>query len=1027
MGDDLCTWSRLRALKVTIEATAIADIAAIQAGFAVFKTIALHGQHRLLKRALTSMTWLSRLKILLSSAQASHQHRQSLDNPNHGTGLGTSIPTTYALNRGPGQPQSMRNLIDQYASTFETDGGQGAHTLESSLIVGAKPEGVQATISIDNQAPKSPLDPTHRKPRPSLSDRTVKTLSQVPPSPSPSRRKSSFFTSQSSMDSPARPTSSMSRSRPSTSAGHYPLPTGIPTSRPISPTKRHLAPATGNKTPLKTPGQRSVSSFVPRGLPAPVPDIDNALNDTPSKVRPGNPCLNPKPESGGHIKATSTSYARGSKTLAARSPMPRHRAKDAFVKPDRQLSGGPVRDARGVVQPFNKRTANRETPPEAISQLPALAVDNHASAKSSAALRETIAKAKAARRAVSKTQNHDPTRFRAAMDAFPEIELGGSNKTLLRKRIASARNDGRLNIAAMGLKELPREILEMYDTSEYDNDGSWAESVDLIKLVAADNEISSLGDQFFPSPDASAQVAAEHDHPGNIFGGLETLDLHGNSLRAMAPGLAALERLTILNVSKNCLDNHSLNILSRVMALRELRVADNDIRGNINPDICELTNLEVLDLSRNGITELPPNIANLSALKSLLVSGNRLSSLPMKAVAYMSVRELDASRNNLKGCLFPAEADLAVALKSIDVSHNALTSISENDDLTLPTIQTLNISENRIRALPKLSGWTNLITLTADGNQITDIPVGLINLPALKNMDFARNDVRQLDARIGLMDSLTVFRVANNPIRERRLLNLDTEDLKRELRSRLDQLESLDDEQDIDDTISDGANGRVTSTLQKWSVQMGGTVDRSSTNLQAIEASDLEPLIERDDIKTLVLNHNAITIIPQAIGLLGCTLTALDLSHNKLAGQSFLGTALSLPKLKTLNLSANALSSLTPLLDFLSAPALTELNVSRNRLSALPILRTVFPTLTAVLAADNSISDLPVHSVRGLQVLDVGGNDISFLEPKLGLLGDEGLRRLSVAANRFRVPRRDVVEKGTEAILTWLRSKIPDN
>ena len=59
-------------------------------------------------------------------------------------------------------------------------------------------------------------------------------------------------------------------------------------------------------------------------------------------------------------------------------------------------------------------------------------------------------------------------------------------------------------------------------------------------------------------------------------------------------------------------------------------------------------------------------------------------------------------------------------------------------------------------------------------------------------------------------------------------------------------------------------------------------------------------------------------------------------------------------------------------------------------------------------------------------MLDVSGNEIGQLEPKLGLLGAEGLRTLLVGGNRFRVPRRDVVDKGTEAVLSYLKSKIPD-
>ncbi|KAL9126691.1 MAG: hypothetical protein Q9217_004302 [Psora testacea] len=941
---------------------------------------------------------------------------------------GSSVSSPYTVPKRDGAVQLTNNIAAQSAQVVaETDGRLEESTLHSSSTSRAQCEVRSRNGSINYPPLKATLQSIRRRPRPTLSDRTAETLSQIPPSPSPSRRKSSFFTSQSPMTSPARPASSLSRNRSSTSAGHHPpLPTGFPTSRPTSPTKRHLAPTTGNKTPPKMPSQRSVSSFVPRSLPPSQSNLKGTLDDTPSKIRASIPSLTAQQEGGGHVKTRSTLDARGSRTLAARLSKPRVPAKNVFVKPDRQVAGESVHDVKEVFRPVNKKPPYTKMPEDTStrSDLASLPAERPTPPKSSAALRETIAKAKAARRAASNTHKRGLIGADAAMDDSPEIDIGGSNKGLLRQRIANARSDGRLNIAAMALSELPSEVLRMYDASAYDNDGSWAESVDLVRLVAADNEITSLGDHFFPHDGPGALDDVEHANPGSIFGGLETLDLHGNVLRTIPPGLAVLKRLTTLNISKNRLENDTLQIISEIKSLRELRIAENDIKGSINPNLYDLANLEVLELSKNEITNLPPEIAKLSALRTLLISGNRLRRLPVEALAHTSIRELDASRNNLMGCLFPTQTDTPATLKSIDVSYNALTSLSENDTLDLPAIQTLNMSENRIKTLPNVSLWTSLTTVTADGNQMTTIPISMTNLPVLRNVDFARNNIRQLDERIGLMDNLSVLRIANNPLKERRLLNMNTEDLKRELRSRLDELDDGNHSHHPDEDAVE-VRSRVEPTAETWHVQTGGFVDRSSRNIEAIEASDIEPLIEKH-IKTLMLHHNALATIPQAIGLTGDTLTTLDLSHNKLSGESYLVTALSLPKLKALNLSANGLSSLSTLLEFVSAPALTELNISRNRLSTLPILRSVFPALNSVFAGDNSITNLPVDSVRGLHVLDVGSNEIAFLEPKLGLLSQDGLRTFLVGANRFRVPRRDVVEKGTEAILAWLRGKIPD-
>ena len=137
-------------------------------------------------------------------------------------------------------------------------------------------------------------------------------------------------------------------------------------------------------------------------------------------------------------------------------------------------------------------------------------------------------------------------------------------KGLLRKRIDGARTDGRLNIAAMGLKEIPDEVMNMYNLENINGDASsWAESVDLTRFVAADNELETIGDDIFPDIDPR-DLADDDDARGNQFGGLETLDLHGNTLISIPRGLRRLEMLTTLNlVSCLCDLNDKPNVISQ--------------------------------------------------------------------------------------------------------------------------------------------------------------------------------------------------------------------------------------------------------------------------------------------------------------------------------------------------------------------------------------------------------------------------------------------------------------------------------
>lgn len=119
---------------------------------------------------------------------------------------------------------------------------------------------------------------------------------------------------------------------------------------------------------------------------------------------------------------------------------------------------------------------------------------------------------------------------------------------VLQQRVGAARTTGRLNIAALGLKEIPQEVMKMYDMESIGSyGGSWAECVDITRLVAADNEIESLDEKIFPDT-RPEEFDEEDEGQGHIFGGLETLDLHGNLLVTVPLGFRRLMNLTSLNL-----------------------------------------------------------------------------------------------------------------------------------------------------------------------------------------------------------------------------------------------------------------------------------------------------------------------------------------------------------------------------------------------------------------------------------------------------------------------------------------------
>lgn len=916
-----------------------------------------------------------------------------------------------------------------------------------------------------------------RRPRMSLSDRTIETLSQIPPSPSPRRRKSGFYPIEYPTSNLSRPASSLSQSRPNTSGNQYPE---LSTPRRQPANTHPMEALNGSHSAKPAVSRRSVSSYVPRTAPRSQTKLNNSFDISPSKPPPvpklskdlvtkwsnnqqpktihkngsetisGQPkartnSLEPSQNSSALEPASKQPFK--SKTYAPKTIKKRTPLADLFSQPPPDVTN--TMKSRFATSPQRLPSTFHNKPSHTSSKISNFALRSRTlrasdsptasasgesslkeSPKSSAALRDTIAKAKAAHRAVIKVQKGQSTdhpKFQSGvMDE--RDNLFGNTADVLRKRINVARTTGKLNISALGLDKFPKEVSTMYDLEKIDSEqGEWYESVDLTKVVAADNELEIIEDWVFPDISTEAARDMDDEYRGSIFLGLESLDMHGNRLSTIAVGLRRLERLTTLNLSKNRLTNGSLHFLGEIRSLRELRLSENLLEGECIGSLSNLNCLEVLDLGNNLISFVSANLADLVNLRILVVAGNKLNSVPFQFFQSLPLVELDAARNRLDGFLIPQEVNALPTLKSLDVSNNLLTAVLENEATALPSLQVLNITENRMCSLPAVSDWIELVTLSAGGNKITDLPKGMTSLKKLRNLDFTRNNLKAVDNNIGLMENLRSLCIANNPLRERRHLNMTTEDLKTELRNRLlptDPSEDINHEDPLPENAFPSSTDS-TKAPSKWPSTASGILDCSSTSLQTLTADELGGVLSNTPIKSLLLHHNNLNHIPPAIALMESTLTTLDIAHNCLSTSSaYLSNHLDLPHLTTISLASNALPSLSPLLKFLTAPHLSTLNISHNRLRSLPPLRTTYPTLKTVLASENQIADLEADTVRGLNVLDVAGNEISHLRPELGLLEAHGLRELGLWGNRFRVPRREVLDKGTGAVLTWLRGKV---
>ncbi|KAK8054100.1 hypothetical protein PG996_013401 [Apiospora saccharicola] len=947
------------------------------------------------------------------------------------------------------------------------------------------------------------IQASSKKSRPSLSERTIETLSQLPSSPVIKRNGSSFYDNDGFRRPESRTGSVGSRPGSSYQSDGSSGPTGRSSSRPGS--------SSGPADNLYTNFRASTSTYRPplASVPGTPSRRTSALPKTPNTVssaasgkykqRVSLGPRTPSPEK--NLDATISRY--GSKTVAPRPLKQRPSVNGLFKKPSMSSLGKPETSSELPMRPGRKISAASErssttsaedhNPSIASTGSTALTCDSVeeaaaiAARNSSAALREQIAKAKAARRAAAKQLSAaalSPTAeaplvptdtsfdFGLADDPFNQNQFENSNQKVMQTRINGARTTGKLNISAMGLKEIPEDVLKMYDLDAIGTQGgSWAESVDLTRFVAADNELEIIDDSIFPDTDP-ADFADDEDSNGHQFGGLESLDLHGNTLISVPLGLRRLQLLTSLNLASNKLANNCLEVISQITCLRDLKLGNNLLYGAMDLCFSKLENLEILDLHGNEITALPEGIENLTRLRILNLNENAIDSLPFKAFARLPLTELHARKNKLTGTLIHPEVDVLPQLQVLDVSVNQLTLLASVDTpgaLALPSLHQLTLSCNRLRALPDVGSWKRLLTLNADENSIAAIPDGFTKLENLKHVDFTSNDIRVIPPEIARMDSLGMLRLSGNPLREKKFTSLTTEELKSTLHSRLEPLpdeiggvesfsngidasnrprkasnavpparegvptqesdESYDESFATPPTSAPHSPARSRShTLsgQTWPVKTGGILDRSNTSSASLHPVVCSKMAAEQNIRDIRLGQNTFTTLPNSLSFFVDTLTSLTIAHNQLVGESYLGEELDLTALKELNLSHNRITSLEPLTAHLRAPNLQKIDISFNRVVSLPRLREFFPSLTVLLVSNNHLEDLDPESIRGLKIVDANNNDIPHLNPRLGLLGGAGnLERLDVNGNRFRVPRWNVLERGTEATLRWLRGRVP--
>jgi internalin A len=153
-----------------------------------------------------------------------------------------------------------------------------------------------------------------------------------------------------------------------------------------------------------------------------------------------------------------------------------------------------------------------------------------------------------------------------------------------------------------------------------------------------------------------------------------------------------------------------------------------------------------LNLSSEGLTELPESVGQLTQLEILYLNDNQLTSLPEFIGQLTKLERLSLDNNQLTS--LPDSIGNLTRLDTLFLRDNRLTSLPDSIG-RLTKLQVLSLRNNQLTSLPDSIGQlTRLEILSLRNNQLTSLPESLGNLKLLESLFLHGNIALGLPAEV---------------------------------------------------------------------------------------------------------------------------------------------------------------------------------------------------------------------------------------------------------------------------------------
>lgn len=581
--------------------------------------------------------------------------------------------------------------------------------------------------------------------------------------------------------------------------------------------------------------------------------------------------------------------------------------------------------------------------------------------------------------------------------------------------------------------------LEVLDLSEnfIDNVGDcFSKNKKLRKLQLSHNrirEINSLDLKHCKELELSNNELVSIFTEEQSFPMLQRLDLRNNKLQCIGDHVSCPE-LKELYLTSNRLSS----LGSIVKSSSHLNILD--IYGNVfkevPKEILNLKEITRLDLGNNDIIELPPKLGLLSTIKFLRFEGNRIKGIKVnKTSEVLKLLKNRIPTDELQEFQEDLSDPFSVKVQ-INTSNNRNQNINSNlsnssfdHSQKPPSPKKTNMSpyhNSTYQSVNQRRGYNIL-----QSSFSTD-PFGSPDQPTTSNNYSTRNGYKNNNNNNYNQQSVDPFG-SNNSRRNFNNHNQSSElsdpfgNSNRPTSVHNNNSYSRSIQSKTGNSNNTNSQEPSPSSLKKTEISISSqnintrTLEIISKELTSLDKSDLEAVPFAAE--TINLSKNLFTSVPSSIALYASSLTSLTIDFNRI---TVFPEQLSLPNLVHLSMAHNSISEFPENTDTFQFPRLLELNLSYNNIKKLPSDRIPFPALQTLILSKNRIESIDHPEIFGqLYALDLSDNSISYIPPKLGLCSR--LQRLELEGNTFRIPRYQILQKGTAAILAYLKDRIPQN